>query len=235
METILEKFAGELKATYGTNMLSLVLYGSKASGEDTPGHSDYNILVILETVSFAHLQVDGILTKWIRKGNPPPLVFSKELFLNSSDIFPIEFLDMKDKHKILYGEDPFTDLVVDLKHLRHQCEFEMTGKLLKLRQSFMPIAGEPKKVRQLLVGSLSSFLVVFRHILRLYGKVLPVTKMETLRELAHCIDFNPAVFETVQRMKQEDRDALKLDPETVMEEYLAQVEKIAMAVDKVTH
>jgi hypothetical protein len=233
MEKILEQFVDGLKEAYGTNIRSLVLYGSKASGEDTRAHSDYNILMILETVTFAHLKMDGIMKKWVKQGNPPPLIFSRELFQSSTDIFPIEFLDMKDNHKILLGEDPFTDLKIDLKHLRHECEFELTGKLLKLRQAFMPVVGKQKRVRELLLASLSPVQVVLRHVLRLYNETPPAMKGEAPRTLSKYIDFEPAVFETVQRMKQGERDALRLDPETVMEEYLLQLEKVVAVVDQI--
>ncbi len=235
MEVILEKLVEGLKKAYGPRLRSLVLYGSRASGEETPGFSNYNILVILDDVSFEQLHVGGILSKWVRQGNPPPLVFSKELFRNSADIFPIEFLDMKDKHRILFGEDPFNGLNVDLKHLRHQCEFEMTGKLLKLRQAYMAIAGKPKETRRLMTDSLSSLQVVIRHILRLYNETPPALKKDAVRSLGRFIDFDPETFEKVQLIKQGDRDALGMDPEAMMEKYLAQVEKIAAAVDGMDH
>jgi hypothetical protein len=140
---------------------------------------------------------------------------------------------MKDNHKILHGEDPFVNLNINLKHLRHECEFELTGKLLKLRQAFMPVAAKPKQVRELLIGSIAPLLVILRHVLRLYDTTPPAIKREALKPLSRHIDFNPSVFESVLQMKQGDPGARQLDPLAVMEEYLAQIEKIVAAVDHI--
>ncbi|MBN1385048.1 MAG: hypothetical protein JW983_09235 [Elusimicrobia bacterium] len=231
MSDILMKFTEEAKATYSQNLKSIILYGSKASGEDTKKHSDYNLLIVLENISFMDLKsLNKIMKSWIRKGNQPPLLFTMERLKKSADVFPIEFLDMKDNRKILYGEDPFQNLEIHNTHLRHECEFELKGKLLKLRQGYMTASGK-SDVRNLLINSISTFLIIFRHVLRLIGVTPPPKRLDALNILAQKKGLNPSAFITIFNMKKGDKEALNQDPDLIIQEYLKEIEKITDIVD----
>ena len=231
MSDILNKFIEETKTAYGQNLKSVVLYGSKASGEDTKKHSDYNLLIVLENISFHHLKLLGkIMKKWVKQGNQPPLLWTSERLKKSADVFPIEFFDMKDNHKILYGDDPFENLEIHNTHLRHECEFELKGKLLKLRQGYIVSQGK-SDVKNLLINSISTFLIVFRNVLRLFGITPPLKRLDALNILSDKTGLNPSVFITIFNMKQGAQEALKHDPDLLMEDYLRQIEKITDVVD----
>ncbi|MFH1541389.1 MAG: hypothetical protein ABID79_06045 [Elusimicrobiota bacterium] len=233
MEDILSKFVDNVKIIYGLNLKSVVLYGSKASGEDTKKHSDNNILLILDDIKFSDLKsLNKIIKFWTKKGNQPPLIFTTEQFRKSADVFPIEFLDMKDNHKILYGEDPLENLEIGNTHLRHECEFELKGKLLKLRQGY--VASRNKSdIKNLLVNSITSFLILFRHIIRLFNETPPTKRLDALNILSKKTGLNQSVFINIFNMKQGNSQALKLDQESVIEEYLKEIEKIVDVVDDI--
>lgn len=231
MADILNKFVEEVKIIYGQNLKSVVLYGSKASGEHTEKHSDYNLLLILGDIKFSDLKSFNKTMKfWIKNGNQLPLLFTMEQLKNSADVFPMEFFDMKDHNKILYGEDLFKNLEIKNTHLRHECEFELKGKLLKLRQGYM---GSQTKsdVRKLLINSISTFLIIFRHIVRLFNVTPPMKRLDALNILSEKTGLNPSIFATIFDMKQGSKEALKLDPDSVMEEYLKEIEKMVDVVD----
>ncbi|MBN1622192.1 MAG: nucleotidyltransferase domain-containing protein [Endomicrobiales bacterium] len=232
MADILNEFIEEAKSVYGGNLKSIILYGSKASGEDTKKHSDYNVLIVLDNIKHEDLKaLNKVMSKWIKQGNPPPLLFSIPRFIKSADVFPIEFLDMKDTHKVLYGEDPFKNLEIKDVHLRHECEFELKGKLLKLRQGYMLAEGKASKLKDLLIDSISTILILFKHTIRLLGAVPPQKKMEALEVISEKTGINQDVFINVMKMKQGDKEALKLETDGVMQEYLHEIEKIVDIVD----
>ena len=54
-----------------------------------------------------------------------PVFFTEDYIIRSTDVFPIEFLDMKENHVTLYGKDLFEAIAVDTKNLRFQCEQEI--------------------------------------------------------------------------------------------------------------
>ena len=235
MAGLLESFIEDAKRIYGGKLRSIILYGSRADGEDIRDHSDYNLLVILDTVTAEDIKaLSPVIAGWIKRGNQPPLIFTSDYFRRSADVFPIEFLDMKEKHKVLYGEDLLKDLAVERLNLRHECEFELKSKLLKLRQAYMVAAGKPKQVQELLIGSVSSFLVLFRSVIRLMGKEPPAKKLDSLHVLAGSTGINTSAFVTVMEMKQGNKEVYKQDPEQLMKEYLSGIEKIVTLVDDLT-
>lgn len=232
MQDILNKFVEDIKTSYKENLKSVILYGSKASGEDTKKHSDYNLLIVLEDISFHNLRSMGkAIGTWVKHGNQPPLLFTVARLKKSADIFPIEFLDMKDNHKILYGENPFQDIEIHDIHLRHECEFELKGKLLKLRQGYMMTQGKSNMIRDLMIASISTFLIVSRHTIRLLGETPPQKRLDALNILANRIGLDPGPFITIFKMKQGDKETLKLDMDNLMEKYLVEIEKIVDFID----
>ncbi len=234
MADILTTYTEAIKELYGARLRSVVLYGSRASGEETGESSDYNVLIILDKVDFADLKVlQPFTAKWIKKGNPPPLLFSEQGFVNAADVFPVEYTDMKEKHKVLAGNDPFAGLTIDLKHLRHQCEYELRSKLLKLRQGYLLSQGKPREVRSLLVGSLSSLLVLFRHAITLLGKQPPLKNTDALRVLGECAGMDPQPFLSALALKQGASVPSGVH-ETLMNEVMHEIETVIRKIDSVS-
>jgi hypothetical protein len=95
MKNFLEELIIQVKAAYGKNLRSLILYGSRAAEQENASHSDYNVLIVLDAVTGSDITaLHPFLGLWMRKGNPVPLIFSYEEFLRSADVFPIDYLDM---------------------------------------------------------------------------------------------------------------------------------------------
>src|SRR5207245_11338973 len=70
-----EQFADGVSQALGGRLVSLLLYGSAASGTHVPGRSDVNTLLICDAVDeglFAALE--PALARWGRAGNPRPLI-----------------------------------------------------------------------------------------------------------------------------------------------------------------
>jgi predicted nucleotidyltransferase len=232
MADILESYLNEIKNSFGANLKAAILYGSKASGEDSKDNSDHNLLVILEKIDYAQMAGLAPATKrWIKEGNPPPHIFTCEEFLGSTDVFPIEFLDMKETHKLFYGEDFLSELNINRTHLRHECEYNLRSNLLKLRQSYIALNGKPREIRALLIDSISAFLVLFKHAAGLLGEQIPAKKIDSLPILSQKIGLKTNSFMNIYNMKHGDKAPLKLEPEKLIEEYMTEIEKVIKVVD----
>jgi predicted nucleotidyltransferase len=170
MEQILTGFVGDVRELYGEDLLAVLLYGSAAAGEHVPGRSDLNVVVVLRRLTPAHLRrAAGHLRRWRRRGFATPLFFDPEILDDSLDVFPIEFLDMQGRHRMLWGPDLLADLVISQGNLRLQCEQELRGKLMKLRQSYVESAHAPGELERVLMAAASSIAVLARTLLRLDG------------------------------------------------------------------
>ena len=74
----------------------------------------------------------------------------------STDCFAIEFHDIRQHHRILFGKDVVTPLVVDDSFYRAQVEHELRAKMLRLRQKASGMLSDADLLRRLLLDS-------FRH------------------------------------------------------------------------
>lgn len=225
-----ENLMGELKIICGENLCSVVLYGSSVAG-DKVKTSDYNILVVLNRLDAEVLQaLTGLCSNWDKEGNPAPLLFAKETLTRSADVFPVEFSDIMQTHKVLYGEDPFAGMKIDPAHLRLELEHELKGKLILLRSRFLLTKGSSKEVEALLVSSVSAFLTLFKAILRLYGEVPPAKKMEVLPLLAKHIKVDMEIFTIVWELK-EGKKCPDLTSAQIFGRYLTAVQNVTNDVD----
>ncbi|MEK7766241.1 MAG: hypothetical protein AAB368_08385, partial [bacterium] len=167
-----ERLAEELKNAHGADLRSVILYGSAAAGARHPRYSDHNVLVLLRATGAAALAVSApAIRKWEKAGNPPPLFMTPEFLARSADVFPLEWLDMKEQHRVLVGEDALASLAVNPRHLRVELERELKGTLLRFRGAYAAAAGDTRRARELLIRSSSTFLILFRGCLRHLGVV----------------------------------------------------------------
>ena len=103
-EKDLNDLTGQLKQALGGNLAAVVLYGSAAGGEFRQGHSDLNVLCLLKMIDTSELAKFRPVSRWWwRKGHPAPMAFTLQELRDMADVFPIELLDMKERHRILLG------------------------------------------------------------------------------------------------------------------------------------
>src|SRR5438552_10576690 len=166
-EHALQELVDGLSQALGPKLVSVVLYGSKASGEYREGSSDVNVFLVLEDVSTETLeQMAKPIRAWMKAGHPMPVFVQKNELAAYAKGLPIEFLDMQDHHKVIFGSDPIEGLTIDRTNLRAQCLQELSVKQLKLRQGSMMAEENVKKLRRLLMDSLPSILTLYRAVLR---------------------------------------------------------------------
>src|SRR6516225_6598102 len=135
MQAILGQLVERLRKTQRERLVSVILYGSGADGDHHEKFSDLNVLCVLNEVNPASLADCEPIFKWWRaQGNPSPLLLSEEEVRDSTDCFPIEFHDMQERRRVLFGPDVVEKLVIDKTFYRAQVEMELRTKLLRLRQ-----------------------------------------------------------------------------------------------------
>ena len=131
---LLKELVEKLEHAFSDRLVSVILYGSAASPAHADRLSDLNVLCVLKEVMPRELmEGETVLNWWREKGHPWPLLMSEDEVHNSADSFPIEFHDMKERRRVLYGLDVIADLKVDMRNYRTQVEHELRSKLLRLR------------------------------------------------------------------------------------------------------
>jgi predicted nucleotidyltransferase len=231
-----DAFAEELKRAYGGDLVSVVLYGSAARGEYREGVSDLNVLVLLRGTGPEALRRGSALArKWVGERNPPPMILGEEEWRRSADVFPIEYSDIRDAHRVLHGADPFLGIEVHAEDLRRQCEREIRGKHIQLREHFMLAADEPERLGELLVKSFPTFLVLFRTVLRLAGDAVPRDPEETVRATAQRVGFTAEPLLAISRARSGGAPLRPAPDAAVVTGYLEAVERVSRYVDRLVH
>lgn len=228
----LDELVKQLRAAYGTALRSVVLYGSAAGGEAGAKHPDYNVLVIVESLDPARLSAASAASRaWVEAGNHAPLTLTIDEWRGSADIFPMEYADILDRHKLLHGEPPFDGIRVDLKDLRLQLEQEAMGKLLRLRQGLLASGNEEDRELSLLAASLSSILVVFRAFLRLHGTQPPRDNVQLVEDVAQRAQFDATPFVRVVRHIRSDPALKPHEAREVLAGYLRGMDGLVSYLD----
>ncbi|HEX3740668.1 MAG TPA: nucleotidyltransferase domain-containing protein [Terriglobales bacterium] len=231
-EALLNEFTTKLRAAAGENLSSVILYGSAADGEFHPQYSDLNLLCIFRDTSFASLlKIADVVEWWRKKKHHPPLVVTEKELQDTADVFSIEFIDMKQRHRILYGADVLRDLKVPMHLHRSQLEYELREKLFLLRQHMLLAGSDEKSLWEAMLNSVSSFATLFRHALIELGETSRKHSREAVEELASRLNFDASAFVQLMEVRGRTLDRKQLRAQDVAARYLSTIEKVAGAVD----
>lgn len=229
----LDELVSQLRAAYGASLKSVVLYGSAAAGEHIAKRSDYNVLVIVDALDAAKLTAaSATASAWAEAGNPAPLTLTSSEWRGSSDIFPMEYADILDRHKILHGDSPFDGIRVDKKDLRLQLEQEAMGKLIKLRQGTLASGNDGARQVELLAASASAIMIIFRAFIRLQGGTAPKDNVALSQEVASLAGFDGEPFKRVIRHVRGEESIKPGDATAVLGGYLRGMEQLVGFVDR---
>lgn len=171
----------EYKKLFGGDCTAIILYGSAAGGDFNPKTSDVNLLIILSSMEPQLIAKSAaVQAKLFKLRFAQPLFLDKYYIEHSADSYPMEFLEMKNCHQVLFGEDILAPVTIDPAHLRLQVERELKGKYLHLVHEFTNAKKSRKALHGLIELSLKSFAPVFRALLFIQGHPVPQNRKHLL-------------------------------------------------------
>jgi hypothetical protein len=223
----LDELVQKLTAAAADNLKAVILYGSAATEEFHAKHSDLNILCLVNQADAAHLEaLHGPVDWWTRRGQRPPLVFTMDELRRSADIFTIELLDMKSRHRVLYGENVVADIPVPLHFHSLQVERELRAGWLRLRQAILAAPKKSKVYVGIMASSFSTFAALFRHALIALGEPAAETKREAIERIARFAGADPAGFQTILSLREGKVSERGIDAGKTLNLYFAFVEAV---------
>src|ERR1700722_4229299 len=232
MEDKLQELVDRLKQAQRERLLSGLLYGPAAAGEHNEHFSDLNVLCVLTRVTPAELAASEPIFKWWKaQGNPSPLLLSEEELRTSTDCFPIEFHDIQERRRVLFGADVIQDLVIEKVFYRAPGEMELRTKLLRVRQKAAEVLFEKAALLRLMIDSVPNFLVLARHALLVSGLPSVFSNRGVVRHLAD-IGADGTPFDTLLDLREQSKLARDVDPAALFANYLKQIEALVGHVDR---
>lgn len=231
----LGRLTERLKTSLGSRLDAVILYGSAAMNDFQKEASDLNVLCVLNTITSRELAVvEPIFRWWLEAGNPAPLLLTDEEVRTSTDCFPMEFHDMQEHRRILFGTDVIANLVVDRTFYRAQVEHELRAKQIRLRQKAAEVLSKPDKLNRLLVDSLSTFCVLGRHALILSGNEPRYKKAEILASLERTLGRELPASNAILAIRSAAKVGTASDVEGLFGRYLDEMGQLVQFVDRLS-
>lgn len=225
----LNKYCNQLVDLYGSGLKSVSIYGSAVGSGFVAKRSDINVLIVMDSIDRQTLIKYRTMQRKF-KNIITSLFMTKKYIENSQDVYPIEFLEMKDNYLVVYGEDVLGQIDIDTKYLRLECEQQLKGSLIKMRNGLIKIGFSKNSFRKILLESFSSIIVIFRSLLRLKNIKPAVDKTEIINQMCDSFDINKDIFKNILEYKTGSQR--KLDFEYCFDKYVEELENIIEKVDK---
>lgn len=184
MEKSINILVNDLKQIFGKRLISIIQYGNIVPKSNKtkfvcsilPNRNKIPVemVVILDKLESSDLKcANKPILKWKKTAQPLPIFMDKDEWFNSTDIYPMEYSDIKSRHKILYGEDLTESIKINKSYLRLQCEYELKNVLIRLRETYLGNANNKKYINFIILDNLNKIINIFRSVLELLEMSAP--------------------------------------------------------------
>ena len=231
LQKAIKDFQSDIDGLFTDHVVSMSVYGSAATKEYKPKKSDINVLVVLDEPAIQNLQpAQKKSSKWLKHG-VQPLFLTEEYIERSLDSFPIEFLNMKTAYLHLRGRDVLAELELDRGDLRLQCERELKGNLLHLRQRYVMTQGRKNELLLLIKESIVAFSAIFRALLYLKGRDVPSNKQEAVLQTCKEFGLDVGLFSRLISIRKGDEKPSQDELGSLVAFYIRQIRILIQYVD----
>jgi hypothetical protein len=229
---VFSEITDDYKVLYGADLISIILYGSAVGPDYRPGKSDINFMMVLSEGGIEQLdKAFKTVAKWRRRRVAIPLFLTESYIQSSLDVFPIEYLNFQQNHRLVFGNDVLKGLTFKAEDLRLQCEREIKGKLLLLREAFLETMGKGRRLEELIGRSLGALIAIFEALLFLKEETPLTGKRAVVARTCELFDLDGSLFSKLLDIKEE---TIKLGQDELLvmfRDYLSQMRKLAQGVD----
>jgi predicted nucleotidyltransferase len=164
-----EGFSRAAQDALGHDLAALIVYGSAVRGGLTP-RSDVDIIAVLRT---DHADVLRSLHDAAAIARAAARVDLRIMLLDeiprAADVFPIFFDDVRGCHAVLFGHDPFKDLVIHDEHRRLRVEQELREARMALRRLVVDHAFDTSALRADVQGLVKRIRAPLHSLLHLHN------------------------------------------------------------------
>ena len=157
-------------------------------------------------------------------------IMTPEYIKKSLDVFPIEFLNFRLTHQTLLGEDILVSLEIDRGDLKRQCEREVKGKLIWLRQGYISSMGNRRMLADNIIRQFTGYMPLFRGLIQLLGEDPPVNRKDVVAVLSRLTGTDTDIFEDTYAMKKKVFKPTLEQLHTLFEKYYYATERLLEVV-----
>lgn len=228
----LRAYVKETCAVYGDALDGILLYGSAVRGEFMAGRSNLNLVLVLKANTRESLSRYGRLhRRWAKEQVVVPLFLTQADLQAASRVFPLEYVELQEHHRLLWGQDPFVGFKVDQQHLMSEVLQGLRGNLLRLRQRYVEGGGTEEAVTILLPLSITALIPVLRGVQRLLGLPLTAQSETVLTTVASHLGVDDAGLRDALLLKRGQITPGQKEIPRLFDRYLEAVERVVTAAE----
>jgi predicted nucleotidyltransferase len=140
VEPVLAELTDAAHRALGTALVSVVLFGSAAENR-LRARSDVNLVVVLERVEQAALDA---FREPLRAAHAAiraeVMILTRAELQAAAQLYPVKYSDMRARHRVLTGSDPFERLEIPETDLRRQAREILMNTALRLRERYVRLS-----------------------------------------------------------------------------------------------
>ena len=222
-----------VRAALGPEFVSAYLTGSVLTQGFDPRHSHINLLVVARALDLDTLtRLTAALPPPGKAPQVEPLFLTKRQIENSLDVFPIEWLEIVERHLRLEGDDVVAGLQVSRQYLRLQCEHELRGKHIQLRHAYLRVHDRPADLLAALRASASSFATLFRTLLRLRGETPPADNPAVIERVAQLYGLEAQSLLGAHLLRYSADTPSKHELVGTFRRFMVEIDRLVLAIDE---
>lgn len=230
---VVSNFCDMLIWVHAHNLESIAVYGSALSINYIPNVSNINILCVFSHISVETLRLSLQAVKFGHKHHiVAPLFLTLEYVKSSLDTFPIEFLEIIEHHRTVYGKELLSTLTVSEANLRLQCEQQIKSQIVRLQQAYLEHGKNKKILRKITMDSFGNLFPIFRTMLRLENIPIPESYEEIILKMSTAYHFDGQIFVDILRDKMKFEKILWKEIDRIYGDILAHLEVLANKIDQ---
>jgi predicted nucleotidyltransferase len=170
----LDELTKNLETALGDALIGILVHGSVVRGEYRPGESDVDVIVILDKADFAQLEAIGNAMQLARySARIEAMILTESEIAGASDAFPLLYDEIKQRHILLTGRDPFKDVEVHDTHRRLRIEQELREAQIRLRRAVTDAVGAREAIGGAVVRKVKQMRAPLHALLALKGIACP--------------------------------------------------------------
>ena len=226
----LDGLVADLREVFGNRLQSVCAYGL-----DNRDETDTHTIAFVDHLAFEDLAACAPRTRgWQNRGLAAPLILQADEFTRSLDVFPLEYGEIIAHHLLLYGENPFRNVVVSEPDRRRGCELQAKSHLIHLRESFLETHGDPRTVARMIAASAEGFRRLLENLVTLVGPSKPHAEghPDLAQDAERLIGVPAPLTRDVLATAASEGPSTIADPNALLSRYIDAVEDIWRFVDQ---
>jgi len=217
-EEKIAKFAERIKEINGDNLVSIIFYQNN------------RLLAIFNELNLNNLEENSALVRKMEKKDIIPLYLTVDYIRTSCDVYPLEYIQMKNRYDLLYGKDVLAEIEVPLGNLRLESEQKIKGVLIRLTQVVLEQGTGKAGLRKTCFLALEDLVAGLKGLLEIAGKKVSPEPLNIIKTAQEVLRLDLSSVERVYRWKNGDKPA---QYRQLVYDFYEKIEELADYADKV--